>query len=125
MRLVFSKKRLANLRVSSFRSQYQLVVCSRPSVFFRPRLWMSLRNTSRPAVFIVLLMPNSFDAFTALMKSPPALARPRIWALEFCACSRKDEKSDAFSGCRTVPTTVPPLALTTFEVSASSAWPKA
>ena len=49
MRLVLSKKRLANLRVSSFRSQYQLVVCSRPSVFFRPRLWMSLRKISRPA----------------------------------------------------------------------------
>jgi hypothetical protein len=53
------------------------------------------------------------------------LASPITWALEACACSRKDEKSDAFSGWRTDPTTVPPLALTTSEASFSSEWPKA
>ncbi|MCY1562082.1 hypothetical protein D9M68_994260 [compost metagenome] len=113
------------MRDSSSASQYQLVVCSRPCVAGRPRLFTSVRNTSRPATFIDLSMPNSFDAFIELMKSPPALARPSTWALEFCACSRKDEKSDALSGARTVPTTVPPLALTTLAVSPSSAWPKA
>src|ERR1700761_7399058 len=98
MRFVFSKKRAAHLRVASLRSQYQLVVIKRPSVFFRPRLWMSDRKTSRPAVFIVLLMPNSLAALMLLTVSPPALARPRICAFEFCACSRNDEKSEAFSG---------------------------
>ena len=86
---------------------------------------MSDRNTRRPAVFIVLLMPNSLAALMLLTVSPPALARPRICAFEFCACSRKDEKSDAFSGCLTEPTTVPPLASTTLVVSSCSAWPKA
>ncbi|MNT78445.1 hypothetical protein D3C72_2176850 [compost metagenome] len=70
-------------------------------------------------------MPNSLAALMLLTVSPPALARPRICALEFCACSRNDEKSDALSGWRTAPTIVPPLAFTTVEVSASSAWPKA
>src|SRR2546427_2465813 len=93
MRLVLAKKRSPNLRVASFWSQYQLVVNCMPSVFFRPRLWMSVRNTSRPTVFMLLLMPNSLAALMALMVSPPALARPRIWALEACACSRKEEKS--------------------------------
>jgi hypothetical protein len=54
------------------------------------------------------------------MVSPPALASPRIWALLFCACRRNDEKSDAYSGWRTAPTTVPPAAFTTSPVSFSS-----
>ncbi len=70
-------------------------------------------------------MPNSLAALIALMVSPPALARPRICALDACACSRYDEKSEADSGCLTEPTTVPPLALTTAAVSFSSEWPKA
>ena len=45
--------------------------------------------------------------------------------LALVACSKKEEKSDALSGARTVPTTEPPLALTTLDVSASSAWPNA
>ncbi|MNV72616.1 hypothetical protein D3C71_1657200 [compost metagenome] len=123
--MVLAKNLLANARDASFMSQYQLVVCSRPSVFFRPRLWISVRNTSRPAVFIDLLMPNSLAALIALMVSPPALARPRICALEAWACSRKEEKSDALSGCLTPPSTLPPLALITAVVSVSSAWPNA
>src|SRR6218665_1366034 len=50
MRLVLSKKRAANLRVSSFMSQYQLVVNCRPSVLRRPRLCTSVRKISRPAI---------------------------------------------------------------------------
>ena len=49
-----------------------------PCVVFRPSEWMSLMNTSRPASFIVLVMPNSLAALIELMVSPPALARPRI-----------------------------------------------
>ena len=86
---------------------------------------MSLMNTSRPAIFIVLLTPNSLADFTALVKSPPALAMPRIWALLACACSRNDEKSLAANGCLTDPTMVPPAALTTAEVSFCSAAPNA
>ncbi|MNT34027.1 hypothetical protein D3C72_1699830 [compost metagenome] len=82
-------------------SQYQLSVISRPSVFFSPRLCTSLMNISRPAIFIDLVMPNSLAALIALMVSPPALARPRICALDDCACSRNEEKSDADSGWRT------------------------
>ncbi|MNL87748.1 hypothetical protein D3C87_2170710 [compost metagenome] len=64
------------MREASSASQYQLVVCSRPWVAARPRLFTSVRNTSRPASFIDLSMPNSLEAFIELMKSPPALARP-------------------------------------------------
>ena len=32
--------------------------------------------------------------------SPPAFASPTIFAFEACACSRNEEKSDEFSGCR-------------------------
>ena len=44
---------------------------------------------------------------------------------EACACSRKDEKSDVLSGCRTAPTTLPPFFVTTLVVSFSNACPKA
>ena len=79
-----------------------------PCVAFRPSECTSLMNISRPASFIVLVMPNSLAALTALMVSPPALARPRICALLDCACSMNDEKSLAESGARTEPTTLPP-----------------
>ena len=82
-------------------------------------------NTSSPAIFIDLVTPNSLAALIALTVSPPALASPRICALLLCACSRKEEKSLAFSGCLTEPTTLPPLALTMVVVSACSACPKA
>ncbi|KAG1370626.1 hypothetical protein G6F60_015652 [Rhizopus arrhizus] len=74
---------------------------------------------------MVLVTPNSLAALIALMVSPPALARPRICALEACACSRKDEKSLEASGCLTDPTTLPPPASTTVVVSACNALPKA
>src|SRR5450830_561476 len=106
-------------------AQYQPVVRYMPWVSFRPSECTSLMNISRPASFMLLVMPNSLAALMALMVSPPALARPRIWALEFCACSRKDEKSEAASGCLALPSTVPPPALMTSEVSFSSDWPKA
>ena len=44
------------------------------------------------------------------MVSPPALAKRDDVAPEACACSRQDEKSVAPSGCRTAPSTLPPLA---------------
>src|SRR5450759_29420 len=125
MRLYLSKKRLANLREASSWFQYQLSASCRPSVLARPRLCTSLMNTSRPATFMVLVMPNSLAAFMALVKSPPALAIARIWALDDWACSRNEEKSDALSGWRTEPATVPPLALTTLVASLSSEAPKA
>ena len=43
----------------------------------------------------------------------------------FAAQPARIEKDYALSGWRTAPTTVPPFSLTTLEVSASSAWPKA
>ena len=106
-------------------SQYQGAVNCMPSVFFTPRLWISLKKTSRPASFMFLVTPNSLAALIELIVSPPALARPRICALLFCACSMKLEKSLAFSGVLTAPSTLPPLACTTLVVSASSAWPNA
>src|SRR3569832_2284115 len=102
-------------------SQYQPVVRYRPCAVCNPRLWMSLMKASRAAGFIVLEMPNSIDAFSELVKSLPALDRPRICAFDACACSRNDEKSDAESGTRTEPTTLPPCACTTF-VAASCSW---
>ena len=86
---------------------------------------MSVMNISRPARLWFLVMPNSLAALIELMVSPPALARPMIFAFELCACSRNEEKSAAFSGWRTWPSTLPPLALTTLAVSLSSEWPKA
>jgi len=44
---------------------------------------------------------------------------------EACACSRNDEKSEVLSGCRTLPSTLPPLFSTTLVVSFSRSWPKA
>ena len=82
-------------------------------------------NTSRPAIFILPVRPNSFAALTELMKSPPAFASPSTCAFDDCACSRNDEKSDAPSGCFTLPSTEPPLALMTSVVSFSSDWPNA
>ena len=122
---ILSKKRLLHLRVSSFRSQYQASVTYIPCVAGKPRLWMSVTNTSSPARVWVLVSPNSLAALIELMVSPPALANPTIFALDACACSRNEEKSDALSGWRTAPSTLPPLAFTTSDVSFSSEWPKA
>ncbi|MNY27586.1 hypothetical protein D3C86_1614980 [compost metagenome] len=116
---------LLQAREASFRSQYQPVVRYMFWVVFRPSAWMSLMNTSKPAIFMVCVTPNSFAALTELLKSPPALARPRICALEAWACSRNEEKSAVPSGARTWPLMSPPASLTTFMVSRSSAWPKA
>src|SRR5207245_2460245 len=125
MRLNFSKNLRLHVRVSALWFQYQLSVRYMPCVVFRPSEWMSLMNTSKPASFIVLVTPNSLAALIELIVSPPALASPRICALLDCACSRNDEKSLADSGCLTEPTTVPPAALTTADVSFCSAAPNA
>ena len=125
MRRNLSKNLRLQARVSASRFQYQLSVRYMPCVDFSPREWMSVMKISRPASFMFFVMPNSAAALMLLMVSPPALARPRICALLPCACSRKDEKSLADSGCLTVPTTVPPAAFTTLEVSFCNCAPKA
>ena len=125
MRFILSKKRRLQARASGLWFQYQLSVRYMPSVVFRPSEWMSLMNISRPASFMLLVMPNSFAALIALMVSPPALARPRICALELWACSKKLLKSLALSGCLTLPTTVPPDLTTTAEASLCSEAPNA
>src|SRR6187455_3464331 len=125
MRFILSKNLRAQARVSGLWFQYQLSVRYMPWVVARPSEWMSLMNTSRPASFIDLVMPNSLAALIELIVSPPALARPRIWALLPCACSRNDEKSLADNGWRTEPTIVPPAALTTAEESFCNCVPKA
>ena len=71
------------------------------------------------------IKPNSAACLIALMVSPPALARPITLAFEACACSRNEEKSDVLSGCRTLPSTLPPDFSTTLVVSFSRSWPKA
>ncbi|MNG25374.1 hypothetical protein D3C84_1102150 [compost metagenome] len=82
-------------------------------------------STSRPAIFILGVSPNSFAAFTALLVSLAELASPSTCAPEACACRMNDEKSAVFSGCRTRPLALPPSACTTADASRSSAWPKA
>ena len=94
-------------------------------VRFNPNECTSVMNINKPASFIVLVMPNSFAALIELIVSPPELARPRICALEACAWSRKEEKSDAASGCFTSPNTLPPLDVMTWVVSLSSEVPNA
>lgn len=86
---------------------------------------MSVISTSRPAIFIFGVNPNSAAALTALLVSLAELARPSTDAPEACACRMNEEKSAVFSGWRTRPLTWPPSACTTAEASRSSAWPKA
>src|SRR5437773_1157913 len=87
-------QRLVQARLASFMSQYQVSVSVRPCAVGRPSALTSLANTSRPANFWPpLTMPNSAPALIALMVSPPAFARPIIFALDDCACSRNEEKS--------------------------------
>ena len=107
MRLTFSKNLRLQARVSASRFQYQLSVRYMPWVVFRPSEWMSLMNMSRPASFMVLVMPNSLAALIELVVSPPALARPMILALEACACSTKDDRSGVASGGLGVPAFAP------------------
>jgi hypothetical protein len=55
-------------------------------------------NISMPASFWPpATMPNSAACLIALVVSPPALARPMIFAFECCACSRNEEKSALLS----------------------------
>src|SRR5687768_5061703 len=103
-------QRLVQARLLSLASQYQVSVRVRPCAVGSPIAATSLANTRRPANFCPpLTMPNSAPALIELMVSPPALARPTILAFEVCACSRNDEKSLVLSGCRTLPSTLPPL----------------
>src|SRR6478672_1349588 len=119
-------QRLVHARLESLRSQYQVSVRVSPWAVCRPSALTSLANTRRPANFCPpLTMPNSAPCLIELMVSPPALARPMILAFDACACSRNDEKSEVLSGWRTAPSTLPPLAVTTADVSRPSAWPNA
>src|SRR5262249_16364747 len=88
-----AKKRLAEARVSSLRSQYHPVVRYSPWAVISPRLWMSVMKARSAAGFIVRVMPNSLAALSELLKSVPAFASPSTCAPEDCACSRKEEKS--------------------------------
>ena len=54
-------------------------------------------------------MPNSAACLIELVVSPPALASPMIFALDDCACSRKEEKTELLSGCLTPPSTLPAI----------------
>src|SRR3978361_1554170 len=72
MRFSLSKKRRLHVRVSGLWFQYQLSVRYMPCVALRPSECTSLMNISKPASFIVLVMPNSLAALTALMVSPRA-----------------------------------------------------
>jgi len=56
-----------------------------------------LMKTSSAAGFIFLVMPNSLAALSELLKSSPAFASAST-AHPPCACSRKEEKSEAPSG---------------------------
>src|SRR6478752_382079 len=69
MRLTFSKNLRLQARVSASLFQYQLSVRYMFWVVFRPSEWMSLMNTSRPASFIVLVIPNSLAALIELIVS--------------------------------------------------------
>jgi hypothetical protein len=85
-----------------------------PLAVVRPNARMSLITITRPASFWPpAAMRYSAACFTELMVSAPALARPMICAFELCARNRNDEKSLVLSGCRTSPTTLPPLVMTT------------
>ena len=66
------------------------------------------------------LIPNSRPCLTALTVSLP-VANAITLAPEACAGSRKEEKSDVLIGARTLPNTLPPAALTNWDVSRSSA----
>ena len=51
-------------------------------------------------------MPNSAACLIEFVVSPPALARPMIFAFDDCACSRNELKSWLLSGTRTDPSTL-------------------
>src|SRR3974390_2609924 len=103
--------RLVQARLLSLASQYQVSVKVSPCAVGRPSATTSLAKTSRPANFCPpLTMPNSAPCLIELIVSPPALARPTTFALEACACSRKEEKSLVLRGCRTGPQSLPPFA---------------
>ena len=71
-----------------------------------------------PASFIFCASPNSAADLMALTVSPPALARASTSGLAANACSMKDEKSLAPSGCLTAPATLPLPASSTLAASA-------
>jgi hypothetical protein len=79
----------------------------------------------RPARAWWRVRPNSDAALTVFTASAPAFASAMILAFEAWACMRNEEKSLFESGCRTAPSTLPPLAFTMSLASFSSACPKA
>ena len=74
---------------------------------------MSVTKASSAAGFIFCVTPNWLAVLSELVKSLPALARPRTCAPEFCACRTYEEKSEVARGARTAPRTLPPPAVTT------------
>ncbi|MNT56984.1 hypothetical protein D3C72_1943260 [compost metagenome] len=120
-----SSKRAAHLRDASSWSQYHAVVRYMSCAAARPSAWISVISTSRPAIFILGVRPNSAAALTALLVSLAEFANPSTVAPDACACRMNDEKSGEFNGCRTRPFTWPPSACTTADASRSNAWPKA
>ncbi|MNY29148.1 hypothetical protein D3C86_1631740 [compost metagenome] len=122
---ITASKRDAHLRDGSSWSQYQAVVRYMFCAACKPSACTSVISTSKPAIFIFGVSPNSFAALTALLVSLAELASPSTCAPEACACRMNDEKSAVFRGCRTRPLALPPSACTTADASRSSAWPKA
>ncbi len=80
-----------------------------------------MNSSSAASFWPPATMPNSAACLIEFVVSPPALASPMTFDLEACACSRKDEKSAVLIGTLTPPATLPPLAVTTADVSRSSA----
>src|SRR5699024_3005301 len=124
LRFTRSSNLLAHARVSSERFQYQGVVRYVPCAACQPRACTSVIKLHKPAYAMLWVTPNSLAALMVVVRSAPTLARPKISALELCACRTKEEKPEVPSGTRERPFTSPPLASITLVVSFSSAWPK-
>src|SRR6266446_132206 len=87
-------QRLVHARFASFMSQYHASVRTSPCAVGKPSAFTSLAHKRRLAMLCPpLRMPNSAAPLMELIASPPALARPITFALDACACRRKEEKS--------------------------------
>jgi hypothetical protein len=108
MRFIFSKKRRLQARASASRFQYQLSVRYMPCVVFRPSEWMSLMKTSRPGQLHRLGDAELVGRLDRVDGVAAGVGQAQDLRLAACACSRKEEKSLADSGCLTEPTTCRP-----------------